>query len=278
MVIKRSFMIGILALLALGWDASLDAAPKADLWSRWQEHDPHGKLRVDHEVWSNILAKYLVTNDSSGVTKFRYGKVIHQDKTSLAEYLSTLQSVRVSELARPEQKAYWINLYNALTVKLVLDHYPVSSILDLNISPGLFSKGPWGAKLLNIEGEKVSLGDIEHRILRPIWKDNRLHYALNCASLSCPNLQPKAYTLENIEELLERGAKEYVNHPRGVRFEEGKLVLSSIYDWYEWDFGGNESGVIQHLIRYARGSLARELSGFHGKIRYEYDWRLNDSP
>ncbi len=104
-----------------------------------------------------------------------------------------------------------------------------------------------------------------------------MHYALNCASLSCPNLQPEAYTAENMEELLERGVRDYVNHPRGVRFEKAGLVLSSIYDRYGVDFGGRP-GIIQHLLRYVRGALAKELAGFQGKIRYEYDWRLNDWP
>ncbi|MEJ5377556.1 MAG: DUF547 domain-containing protein [bacterium] len=256
---------------------SASAAPKAELWHRWQAADPWGTTRVDHGPWQAFLKNYLVTDDPSGVNKIRYSYVTPQDKTLLEHYLKELQAVRVSELKREEQKPYWINLYNALIVKVVLDHYPVESIQDINISPGLLSRGPWGAKLLKIQGEGVSLNDIEHRILRPIWKDNRVHYALNCASLSCPNLQPEAYTAENMEELLERGVRDYVNHPRGVRFEKAGLVLSSIYDWYGVDFGGR-TGIIQHLLRYVGGALAKELAGFQGKIRYEYDWRLNDWP
>lgn len=275
---RNKLLIGLAIILAfLSFSGGLQAAPRAELWPRWEASDPSSSVRVRHTQWDLFLKKYLVTDDPSGVNKLRYGSVSNEDKKILENYLSTLEGVRVSRLNRPEQKAYWINLYNALTVKVVLDHYPVESILEINISPGIFNRGPWGAKMLRIEGEMVSLNDIEHRILRPIWKDKRVHYALNCASLSCPNLQPKAYTPENMEELLERGAKDYVNHPRGVRFEKERLVLSSIYEWYQADFGGSESGVIQHLLRYARGSLGGELGGFQGKIRYEYDWRLNDS-
>ncbi|HEX9715341.1 MAG TPA: DUF547 domain-containing protein [Desulfurivibrionaceae bacterium] len=176
------------------WFHPAAAAPSPDPWPRWQAHEPDSPRVVDHAPWDIMLKKYLVTSHPSGINRFRYGSVSAADRQMLAEYLRKLQTAKVSSLNRQEQKAYWINLYNALTVQVILDHYPVKSIKDIDISPGLFSNGPWDAKLLAIEGEKVSLNDIEHRILRPIFKDRRLHYALNCASLGCPNLQPKAYT------------------------------------------------------------------------------------
>jgi hypothetical protein len=160
-----------------------------------------------------------VTEHPSGIHRVRYGSVTPDDRKALGDYLRALEGTEVSGLGREEQKAYWINLYNALTVMVVLDRYPVGSIRDIDISPGLFRRGPWGAKLLTIQGRKVSLDDIEHRILRPLWKDSRIHYAVNCASLGCPNLQPEAYTRANTESLLEKGAREFVNHPRGVRLE-----------------------------------------------------------
>jgi len=183
--------------------------------------------------------------------------------------------------------AYWINLYNALTVQIVLTHYPVDSIRDIDIAPdvisGWFSDGPWGAKLLTVEEEQMSLDDIEHRILRPIWQDNRIHYAINCASLGCPNLAPVAYTSTNLEQLLDQGAREYINHPRGVLFKHGKLSVSSIYLWFSEDFGGDQAGILQHLRRYASGPLADTLRVYHGgltslghtRIHHHYDWRLN---
>lgn len=161
-------------------------------------------------------------------------------------------------------------------MKVVLDHYPVKSIRDIKISPGLFSSGPWGAKLLTIQGQKVSLDDIEHRILRPLWKDNRVHYAVNCASLGCPNLQTEAYTPENSEALLDKGAREYVNHPRGVHLTGDRLHLSSIYDWFQADFGGGEAGILGHLQKYADPGLAERLKKFKGGTSYGYDWRINE--
>jgi hypothetical protein len=206
----------------------------------------------------------------------RYGDVTPEDRRRLEAYLDELESVAVSGLNRDEQEAYWINLYNALTVKVILDHYPVSSITKIDLSSGLFSRGPWDAKLVEIEGESVSLNDVEHRILRPIWKDPRIHYAVNCASLGCPNLQSRVYTSSNLEELLEKGAREYVNHPRGASFEGRRLVLSSIYDWFQEDFGGTEDGVLRHLRRYADPELNGKLANYSGRISYEYDWSLNE--
>lgn len=177
----------------------------------------------------------------------------------------------------PLQRAYWLNLYNALTVKLVLDHYPVRSIREISISPGLLSVGPWRRKLVRIEGEELSLDDIEHRVLRPTWGDPRVHYALNCAALGCPNLQRSAYTAANTEALLARAAREYVNHERGARFEGERLIVSKLYIWFQEDFGGTDRGVIEHLQRYAEPPLAARLARTEGISDSEYDWRLNDA-
>jgi hypothetical protein len=185
--------------------------------------------------------------------------------------------VPVRSLRRDEQLAYWINLYNALTVKVILDHYPVKSIRSIDISPGFFSDGPWGKPLVRVEGKEMTLNDMEHRVLRPIWKDPRIHYAVNCASLGCPNLQPRAFTAENAEELLALAAREYVNHPRGVSVDKGWVRVSSIYVWFKEDFGGTDEGVIEHLRRHASGALPEELRRVDGISEHHYDWSLNDA-
>ena len=159
----------------------------------------------------------------------------------------------------------------------MLDHYPVDGIRDIDISPGLFADGPWDKKLVEIEGEDVSLNDIEHRILRPIWRDPRIHYAVNCASIGCSNLRPTAFTAANSDALLTAAAQAYVNHPRGARVEDGKLIVSSIYVWFQEDFGGNDAGVIRHLIRYAAAGLGTRLAGVTSIHTHDYDWGLNDA-
>jgi len=275
MISQRKLLI-ITTLWLLLLAGTLAAAPKADLWPRWKTHDPGSSTEVDHSAWDRLLDKYLVTNHPSGINLLNYGGVNAEDRQRLESYLDSLQEIPVSQLNLQEQKAYWINLYNAATVKVILDHYPVSSITKINLSSGLFSRGPWDAKILRIEGEEVSLNDVEHRILRPIWNDPRVHYALNCASVGCPNLQDRAYTSENIEALLEKGAREYINHSRAVSFQGKKLVLSGIYDWFQEDFEGSEEGVLRHLRRYAAPDLAGKLESFSGRIGYGYDWSLNE--
>lgn len=279
MDVKNNFTIFWLIIIAMAantmWFSAATAAPSPNLWPHWQAHSTVSTQVIDHRHWDMILAKYLVTDHPSGINRFRYADFMSSDRQILDEYLNQLQKVKVLSLNRKEQKAYWINLYNSLTIQVILNHYPVKSIMDIDISPGLFSNGPWGAKLLTIDGETVSLNDIEHRILRPIFNDNRLHYALNCASIGCPNLQPIAYTAANTEDLLEAGAKEYINSPRGAQFSKGKLKVSNIYKWFQVDFGDSEKGVIRHLLQYAQGDLANTLQKYKKGLRFDYDWRLN---
>ncbi len=260
-------LIAFAALSVCISDSTLRAAPQAELWSRWDKSDPNSNTRVDHSLWNGLLQEYLNTNHVSGINRFAYSKVTSAGKRRLASYLDYLQGVRVTRMNRKEQMAYWINLYNAATVKLMLDHFPLSSIRKI--------KKPWDTKLLTIEGEDITLNDIEHRILRPIWRDNRVHYAVNYASVGCPNLQSGAFTAEKLESLLNKSAREYINHRRGVQFKGETLHASSIFQWYKSDFGGSVDSLVQHLLRYAKPGLARKLKGYRGKISYSYVWSIN---
>ncbi len=264
--------------LSLTGFASLQAlfAPKAELWERWTAHAPQATAIIDHAAWDRILKTYLI-RDGSGIHRFAYGRVTKQDKTSLDSYVEDLAAIPVDQLNRGEQLAFWINLYNALTVQVVLAAYPVESIRDINISPGLFARGPWGKKLVGVEDEAVSLNDIEHRILRPIWQDSRIHYAVNCAAVGCPNLQRDAFTSANTEQLLQAAARDYVNNPRGVSIENGTLTVSSIYVWFAEDFGNSDTDVIAHLRHYADTELAGKLAGIATIDGMSYDWKLNDA-
>ena len=271
---KISVLLGLILLGMPLWNP-LKAAPKADLWAKWQAHDSQSQQQIDHQEWQIFLQKYVDTNDPSGVALVDYAAVTETDKTRLRGYLAQLAALPISQYNRQAQAAFWINLYNALTVQLILDHFPVDSIVDIDISPGFFSFGPWDAKLVTVEGEGLTLNDIEHRILRPIWQDSRLHYAINCASMGCPNLASVAYTSKNLETLLEQGARAYVNHPRGVDFKGNALVVSKIYEWFQEDFGGNEAGVLAHLKKYASEPLATRLKQYEGDLDFDYDWSLN---
>ena len=270
-IFTRAIVV-ITMLVGADW---AQAASKAELWPRWQKHDPLSRQQIDHSVWERFLKLNVVASPASGINRVRYNSISPEDQKSLKSYLQALQALAISNYNRDEQKAYWINLYNAFTVDLIISRFPVASIRDINISPGLLARGPWGAKLLTIEGEKLSLDDIEHRILRPIWRDNRVHYALNCASLGCPNLQPQAYSADNCEALLEKGAREFINHPRGVSLQKGKLQVSSIYVWFQEDFGHGAADLMEHWQEYAEPALAGALEKYQGGLAHDYDWRLN---
>ena len=274
--VKRRRVLAMAAVAAalLATAGTAPAAPEARLWPRWQAHAAGAAGTVDHAAWSAVLARH-VRPGADGIARFDYRAAKQDDGAAVAGYVEALAGVAVSDLDRPEQMAFWINLYNALTVRVVLDHYPVASIRDIDISPGLFANGPWGRRLVTVEGIELSLDDIEHRILRPIWRDPRIHYAVNCASLGCPDLAGAAFTAATLEPMLEAAARAYVNHPRGASVEGGRLVVSSIYDWFGEDFGG-EAGVIAHLRRYAAPPLAAALAGITRIADDRYDWRLND--
>lgn len=241
-------------------------------WKRWQGASASSTQRVDHRAFDRFLKKYVVRG-RSGVNLVRYGSVSAADRQALRGYLSRMSQVRPTTLNRREQMAYWINVYNAVTLDVVLQKYPVRSIRQIG---SLFSRGPWKQKLFSVGGVKLSLDDIEHRILRPIFRDPRIHYGVNCASIGCPNLQRTAFTGANLNRLLNKGAREYVNHPRGARVDRnGRLRVSSIYRWFKVDFGGTDAGVIRHLSRYAGPALKAKLATVRRISSDGYDWSIN---
>lgn len=247
------------------------AGPKAELWETWTAHDPQSTAQIDHSPWQQFLNRYLLGDTEPRL--LRYAAVTEADKSALDAYLSALQQTPIAEYSRQVQKAYWINFYNAATVQLILDNWPVASITK--IKPHLFAFGPWDMKQWSVMGEELSLNDIEHRILRPIWQDPRIHYAVNCASLGCPSLAPQAYTADELDAMLDASAKRFVNAPRGVRFEDGELFVSTIYKWFRDDFGGSEAQVIEHLRQYAEPPLEQSLSKVEDIDDYGYDWSIN---
>ena len=252
-------------------------APKAERWIFWDLQDPDATLQIDHSGWNTFLGQYVLPGED-GINRVQYSRVSDADRQQLRRYITALEHIPIRRYSSKQQLAYWINLYNAVTVDIVLQHYPVSSIRDIDISPGFFADGPWKKKLLSIEDQPVSLNDIEHRILRPIWQDPRLHYALNCASLGCPNLSNSAYNADTVDSLLDQAATAYVNNPRGVSFINGKLYVSSIYSWFRDDFGKSDTAVIDHLKHYASVPLKDTLAATKRIAGDRYNWSLNDAP
>lgn len=225
---------------------------------------------IDHSIWDQLLAKY-VRASSDGVNRVNYAALKQGDAATLKNYLDALQAVEIGNYPKDEQFAFWVNLYNAATVDAILKSYPLESIKDI----GLLGQGPWKERVLNVSGKDLSLDDIEHGILRPVWKDVRIHYAVNCASIGCPNLAPQAYTAASLEPMLEAAARSYINHPRGFAQVDGALVASSIFDWYVDDWG-DQADVLDHARKYA-SDKTKAILGAATKIdSYDYDWSLND--
>ncbi len=253
---------------------TVDAAPEAEVLKFWNVSNEQSEEVVSHAKWQSLLDVYLDSETSSGVNLFDYAAVGKSDKKKLKAYLDELQQIDPRGLNKNEQFSYWVNLYNALTVDVILQEYPVESIKDIRFLTSLF--GPWDKNFVKIQKQKLSLNDIEHRILRPIWQDPRIHFAVNCASIGCPNLQSQAFTSENNEVLLEKSAKEFINHPRGVELKSENLSLSSIFDWYGGDFGEDQAEILEYLSSYYVGPGAEQLEAAT-KIEFQYDWQLNQA-
>jgi hypothetical protein len=261
---RRNILLGFLLALGMAEVSTLRA----------QTPDPDA-------VYDTLLARYLVVAPD-GVNRVDYARwaANRDDRHALDGYIGALAMRRPSQMPRAEAFAFWGNLYNAITLKVILDRYPVQSIRDIK-SDGVWLDpkawlGPWRTSRVTIEGRRVSLDDIEHEIMRPTFRDPRVHYAVNCASIGCPNLMPRAWRAETLEADLDAAARAFVNHPRGVTvLPNGSLRVSSIYRWFIEDFGGSDAGIIAHLRQYAAPDLATRLQGMPRIAEDAYDWALN---
>jgi Protein of unknown function, DUF547 len=262
---RRGFVTAIGAALLLS--ACSKEAKQAD--GNWAASGTKAEP-INHDAWDKILATYARAA-KDGVNRIDYKGIKTKAAAELKAYVKALEAVTISEYPRDEQFAYWVNLYNAATVQVIIDNYPLESIRDI----GLLGQGPWKDKLLNVEGKSLSLDDIEHGILRPIWKDVRIHYAVNCASIGCPNLALKAYRADTLEAMLDEAARAYINHPRGFNRIDGQLIASNIFEWYQSDWGSEED-VLAHARKYAAGETAALLKDATAIDAYDYDWSLND--
>ena len=269
-LIGRNFLLllGMLSPFAL-------AAPKSELWPYWNQSRSDSNIEVDHQLWQSLLSRF-VRESADGINRVAYREFDEAAKLELSNYLESMSRVAPTQLNQNEQLAYWINLYNAQTVQVVLDHPKKKSILSMG---PFFAFGPWDEPYLTIEGKPVTLNDIEHRILRPIWQDHRLHYVLNCASIGCPNLNRHAYQAELIDQQLAGAQANFLRHPRAVTLtDSGKLQVTSLFDWYLIDFAQDISGLLAYLAA-QRPDLAADLSALvdegNSKIDYVYDWDLN---
>jgi hypothetical protein len=251
-----------------------------DLAVRFGRASDTAGVTVDHGAFAALLRQYTVMG-ADGVVRVNYRGLKSRDQTALKAYIARLTETDVLALDRGEQFAFWANLYNAKTLDIILDHYPVGSIKDISLGGGVvaaFTGGPWKAKVVTVGGVALSLDDIEHGIMRPVFKDPRVHYAVNCASIGCPDLPREPFTGKGLDDQLDRATRAFVNHPRGVTVQRRDVIVSSIYHWYKVDFGGDDEGLLAHLRRYAEPPLRMKLEAASEIADHRYDWSLNDMP
>ncbi len=244
--------VGLVALLVIGC-----TVPKKE-----SDSNP-----ISHELWDALLQKYVTADGWVDYAAF------HQDTLALNQYLDLLSSAHPNDKhwSRDEQLAYWINAYNAFTIKLMLKHYPIKSIKE--IKKGIpFVNTVWDIKFIEIEGNTYDLNNIEHGIIRKHFDEPRIHFAVNCASISCPRLSNRAYTAENLEQQLNRAAKAFLADPLRNRVEEGRV--SSIFSWFKGDFTRNHETLIDFINQYAPTKIPPNT-----KLEFlDYDWGINAPP
>ena len=220
---------------------------------------------VDHSLYGELLQKYV----KNGVVDYRGFK---SEEAKLDQYLGILEKTDTRALSRDEQFAFYINAYNAWTIKLILSAYPgIQSIKDL----GSLFRSPWKKKIAPIDGEVLTLDNIEHDLLRPRFKDPRIHFAVNCASKGCPPLRSEPYRADALDQQLTEMTEAFVNDPAYNRLEGNTLYVSSIFKWYSEDFNGD---IVGFFTEYARGDLKDSLTKRAKGIEVEYldyDWSLN---
>lgn len=252
------------------WIASLLALLSNGVQAQGTKDDKRG-FDHHHQALTAILKKHV----KNGRVDYRDLK---KNAAPLMGYLNRLAAVREPEFRtwnKDLQMAFLINLYNAATLKLIIDHYPVDSIKDIG---GWFS-GPWDKKVVRLFGDKVTLDHLEHDILRPKYKDPRIHFAVNCASIGCPVLRPEAFQASKLDQQLDEQGRIFLNNDAKNRLDaaDDTLHLSPIFDWFEEDFTDKAGTVQKYVARYFPEKerdiiLKRDLDIEHT----DYDWSLNE--
>ena len=222
---------------------------------------------VDHGLFDDVLKKYVNEKgwvDYAGLKK---------DRVKFDQYLSLLRNNHPKDSwSRNEQVAYWINAYNAFTLELILKHYPLDGIKDIGSMIQIpFVNTPWDIKFIEIEGKEYDLNNIEHDFLRDKFEESRIHFAVVCASYSCPRLFRDAFFPETLNEQLNAAAINFINDPRKNKVGKSEVGLSKLFSWYGGDFK-KKTSLIEYLNQYSKVKIADDAD-----ISFlDYDWSLND--
>lgn len=212
--------------------------------------------QANHTKWDQMLRANVSSNGNVNYKNFK------AKEAQLDDYLKHLgENVPSSSASTAEKKAYWMNAYNAFTVKLIVKNYPLKSIKDVG--------NPWKIKFIELGGKTYDLNTIEHEILRKMG-DPRIHVGINCASKSCPKLHNKAFTAANVNAELDKLTKAFINDPSRNKINANAVQLSKIFDWFKGDFT-KKGTLIEYLNKYSKVKISSKA-----KISYlNYSWSLN---
>jgi Protein of unknown function, DUF547 len=231
----------------------------------------------DLSAWGGLLGRYY--DPAHGM---KYGALKAREAATLAEIRRRLATVDVASLSRPDQLAYWINLYNVSVVSIVVDRYPVASIRDLSTDP-IVRLNVFKKPTVQVKGGALSLNDVENAKIREGFKDPRIHFAINCAAKSCPPLRTEPYAGARIGEQLDDQARRFLDGPTGVHLEkDGDTLLvhtTKIMGWFGKDFERWSGGQLAFLRAHLPAAEAKRIDDAGGKVKIEYDgydWKLND--
>lgn len=238
---------------------------------------PVSAAEPDYRLWQELLSRHY--NPAMGLNY----KALKADKAKLDRLRQQMAAVDAGSLSRPEQLAYWINLYNVNVVGIVVDNYPVESIRDISTDP-IVRLNVFKKPSVKVKGGTMSLDAIEHEKIREGFKDPRIHFAINCAAESCPPIRPEPYVGARIDQQLDDQTRKFLNGPNGVRFgeDDGELELrvTKIMDWFKDDFETWGGGSVAFLRKYLPADKQRRIDAAKGRIELEYDdysWKLNDT-
>ena len=268
-----TFLIASLAIAIAGC-----SAPKAELYdgpivgelqSGWDDGDES----FDHEVYEELLQAHV--DSESGTVDYA---ALQQEEEKLDSYLSAIADVDVSTLPKNEQLALLINAYNAYTLKLIAENYPLDSIRDIS--------SPWTTERYEVGGHTLSLDGIEHNLIRPLFLDPRIHFAVNCAAIDCPHLAEFAFTGDKIDEQLRERTEAILSNEKFLRVENDILHLPKVMDWYSDDFlsesfQGHASTLPEYVAPFTTDEVRQFIENHDGDppTRFlDYDWGLNDTP
>ncbi len=232
----------------------------------------------DYSAWGSLLAKYY--DPAQGMN---YKALKANDKKALDDLRHQLGMVDVQTLSRPDQLAYWINLYNVNVVGVVVDNYPVASIRDISTDP-IIRLNVFKKDSVQTKKGAISLNDVENDKIRDGFKDPRIHFAINCAAKSCPPIRTEPYVGIRINDQLDDQVRKFLNGPQGVRLEKsgGEVVIhaTKIMDWFSSDFDKWGGGAIEFIRRYVSADKRKMMDSAGSQLGLkfdDYDWKLNDA-